>query len=150
MYSTHVRMLLSKGGELTSLLCNNCSYNWEMVDISEEDSSLAENIPLIHIYHIKHIHIRHVTVSGWRWAFSIHIWGLETSFSGRGEIIKCELVSATEVHLRPLSETNAIVDFSPAASRSNSLQKVHFCRVTFVKRTWVNPFLLFFPPIDKA
>lgn len=29
-----------------------------MVDISEEESSLAENIPLIHIHHIKHIHNR--------------------------------------------------------------------------------------------
>ena len=41
------------------------------------------------------------------------------------EIIKCEFISATEGHLRPLSKTNHI-----NRSRSNSPRKVHFfCQV---------------------
>lgn len=58
--------LLGKGGsQLTVHYCVITVHTTEeWLTSLEEDSSLAENIPLIHIYHIKHIHIRHVTVSG--------------------------------------------------------------------------------------
>lgn len=63
-------------------------------------------------------------------------------FQWEGETIKCEFISATEVHLRPLSKTNAI---DPAASQSNSLRKVHFCRVTLQSALESSPFSLIKP-----
>lgn len=87
----------------------------------------------------------------------------QNQFQWEGEIIRCEFISATEVHLRPLSKTNAI-DFSPAASQSNSLRKVHFSRATLqsalesslfslikpkrrVFLTYILSFRLDFPPL---
>lgn len=67
--------------------------------------------------------------------FSKHIRGLKTSFSGgvgdgeRGGVIKCEFVKCHWSSPEALKWKTNTIDFSPAASRSNSLRKVHFCRV---------------------
>lgn len=53
-----------------------------------------------------------------------------SSQCGGGGVIKCEFIKCHWSSPEALKWKTNTIDFSPAASRSKSLRKVHFCRVT--------------------